>query len=389
MMKWRKFMGLAFWFSLFVFVLMALLSLEVVCGVRKIAHLKDMPSELSGPAPRVSIIFSALNEADTIEPALQSLLALDYPNLEIIAINDRSTDATPAILDRLAARHPVLRVLHLDALAPGWLGKNHALHQGAHLASGEFLIFTDADVRFDPSAVKRAVACCQRDALDHLTLFFQHVASTSMLRMMTVSTTVGLFTRYKPWKVTHSVKHYMGVGAFNMVRTSAYQRAGGHAAIPFVVLDDIMLGKLMKASGARQRVLFGSQMVAVEWYRDSAAMARGLQKNIYALFDFRLAVLLAVTVVTLLLRVWPWIGLFAFDGPTRWLNGASLLCGLAMYADLIRHHGWNYRDLALAPLLVLVELAIWWVGSINTLRRGGIDWRGTRYSLAELKRGQY
>src|SRR5207248_653474 len=131
--------------------------MQLAYGLGKIGWLSDQPLMPSGDAPRVSIVISALNEADTIEPALRSVLALDYPDLEVVVVDDRSTDATPEILDRLCCEHPALKVVHVRELPPGWLGKNHALQHGASLASGEYILFTDADVMFGPSAVSRAV----------------------------------------------------------------------------------------------------------------------------------------------------------------------------------------------------------------------------------------
>src|SRR5512133_478831 len=148
-------MTFAFWLSLAAFIAVTLSALEVALGWRRIRHLKDVAVPPGSPQPRVSLIVSALNEAATIEPALRSLLAIDYPDLELIVINDRSTDATPAIIERVAADAPRMRVVHLRELPSGWLGKNHALHQGAAIATGDYLLFTDADAVFAPSAVAR------------------------------------------------------------------------------------------------------------------------------------------------------------------------------------------------------------------------------------------
>src|ERR1700694_526309 len=152
--------------------------------MRKIKLLGDTLPVLGKNPPRVSIVFSALNEAGTIEPALRSALSLDYPNLEIVAINDRSTDATGDILDRLSSEHSSMRVLHMRDLPPGWLGKNHALHRGAELASGAYLLFTDADVVFERSAITRAIAYCEQNDLDHLTVFPEMPVKDHLLAMM-------------------------------------------------------------------------------------------------------------------------------------------------------------------------------------------------------------
>lgn len=384
-------MNFSLWFSLGLFLLVAGICLEVALGWRKIAHLGDQPDRLdrsagiAEPPPKVSIIVAALNEAATIEPALRSLLSIDYPNLEVIAINDRSTDATPRIMDGIASENAALRVVHITELPPGWLGKNHALHRGASMASGEYLLFTDADAVFDPTAVTRAVAYCRTHRIDHLALFFDVVARTQLLRLMILSFAAGFMARYKPWKVDASANHFVGVGGFNMVRAAAYADAGGHAAMPLAVLDDMALGRLIKLKGYRQRALFGTGMVTIEWYRSTPELIRGMEKNIFSAFDYRVGPLVAASLLIMATRVWPWAGLFLTQGMSWWFNAAAVCAGLALHIDLLRARGWDYRCLAFAPAVPLVELAMWWRGALLTLARGGIVWRGTQYPLAQLR----
>jgi len=194
-------MGVAFWLACAVCMVTLVVSVEIALGSRKIKYLKGIPVIPSGSLPRVSIIVSALNEEDTIEPALRSVLALDYPQLEVIAINDRSTDGTGAILERMRITHDRLRVLHIQELPPGWLGKNHALHCGAGIASGEYLLFTDADVIFEASAIQRAIAYCEQERIDHLAVLVEFLAKGQpLLSMLVLNFILGFFSRYKPWK---------------------------------------------------------------------------------------------------------------------------------------------------------------------------------------------
>ncbi len=366
--------------------LVLLHTLEIFFGYRKIEHLAQVSPALPDAPPKVSIIVSALNEAETIEPALQSLLALNYPQLEIIAINDRSTDATPVILERMAKTNPKLRVLHISTLPAGWLGKNHALHQGALLASGDYLLFTDADVIFKPDAINRAVNYCEQQQVDHLALMFQLLANSRLLRMMILSFMVGFLSYFKPWKVGTSAKHFCGLGGFNLVRRKAYEGAGGHAALPMAVVDDMRLGKLMKTAGYRQHVLAGFDFVAVEWYPGVPEMVKGLQKNFFAGLDYKVSMLVWLTVLILLLRVWPWAGLVLTSGLAWWCNALAILSGLLLYADVLRRTDYGYSCLIFAPVVVWIELAMYWSATFWVLKRGGIEWRGTFYDLEELKR---
>lgn len=376
----------SFWLSLLIFIGSLGALAELTFGLRQIRSLADQSTSLSDPPPKLSFIFSALNEADTIEPALRSVLALDYPGLEVIAINDRSTDATGEILDRIAREQPRLKVLHIRELPPGWLGKNHALHRGAMLASGDYLLFSDADVVFASSAVRRAVTYCEQHRLDHLTVLPALVVTGALLRMLMVQFVALFFLQYKPWKLPSSRAHSIGSGAFNMVRRRAYLETGGHAAIPLAIIDDMLLGKLIGMRGLNQEALAGNGMVAVAWYRSVPAMFVGMRKNVFAAFDYRLDKLIGVTLFILTVSIWPWIGLFVDDDVTRLLNLGSLIAVCALYVGILRLANWSMVCLAYWPIISFVSLTMWWHGALLALIRGEIDWRGTRYSLADLRR---
>ena len=299
-------MSNAFWLSLSVFLISLASFVQLAVGMRKVKYLRDVPLALPDPPPRVSVVFAALNEADTIEPALRSLLALDYPNLEIIAIDDRSTDATEEILDRIGREHPALRVLHIRELPPGWLGKNHALQRGAETASGEYILFTDADVVFEPSAIGRAVTCCESEQLDHLTVPPDFLVDREhLLAMLLLNGAVLFYSVHSLWRLRTSRKNYFGVGAFNMVRAASYRQAGGHVPLALEVLDDIMLGMMVKRRGCRQDALLGYGAVAVRWYRNAAEMIRGIEKNSLAMLYYRPVMLVPITLLALALHVWP------------------------------------------------------------------------------------
>ncbi|MGN6702415.1 MAG: glycosyltransferase [Burkholderiaceae bacterium] len=377
--------SLALAFSVLVFIATCAAAAVLVAGGRRLRALRDVPPIDDLRAPSMSVIVAALNEAGTIEPALRSLLALDYPDLEIVAVDDRSTDATPAILDRLAADYPRLRVLHVEHLPAGWLGKNHALWQAAQSARGEYLLFTDADVHFEASALRRAARHCRAHALDHLSVFPSMPSGTLLLDMLMLQFGVGFLLRYRPWKVQSSGRHYLGQGAFNMVRHDAYRAAGGHAAIPMAVIDDMMLGQLMKRHGCRQDVLIGQDMLSVRWYPNVRAMFAGLRKNIFAAFDYRLPPLIAASAGLAAIGIWPWLGLAA-GGATRAVNLATIAVNLLLYGGMARTAGWSLACLLWLPLATPLTLAMWWQACLLTLARGGIVWRGTRYPLAELRR---
>ena len=374
-----------FGFSLFVFVASAALYAQVAWGWRELRSLADIEPILPNP-PRVSIVVSALNEEHAIEPALRSLLALDYPDLEIVAIDDRSTDATGAILDRLGAEFPNLQVLHVKELPAGWLGKNHALHLGSLSASGAYILFTDADVHFERSSLTRAVAHCRARSLDHLTILPEAPSRTLFVAFSMLLGLVGLMAFFRPWRARRSGKHGMGVGAFNLVRAESYRAMGGHETLRTQVLDDIELGRLMAQRHLRQDVLLGRPMVSVEIYRSAREMFRGIQKNVFTFLDYSAAKLVAATLLTFALSVWPWVGILVTQGPTRLVNAASALSAVLLYMHLAPQLGFTRRCLVYLPIGGIISIALYWQIAVATWIRGGIVWRGTFYPLEEVRR---
>lgn len=382
-------MGL-FLFFLFLLALATLFAhvataVQILRGHRSIRFLRDLPP-LAGPLPRVSILIPARNEERNLEAALRSVLALDYENLEIDVVDDRSTDRTGEILDHMAAAEPRLRVVHVRELPPGWLGKNHALWLGAEKATGEFLLFTDADVVLEPSALRRAVGAMVTDGLDHLTASPEIERPSVLFEIFlgAFSLFFALFTR--PWKVKDPKSpQYIGIGAFNLVRATAYRAVGGHRTIAMRPDDDLKLGKLLKTRGFRQEFVFGQGALRVEWYASVRELIQGLMKNAFAGVDYRVRAVVVATVAQLVTLVWPFLALFLTSGATRWLNLASvlILVGLcwinAPLAGVRRWHGVGF------PLATLLFLYILWRATLLTLWNGGIDWRGTHYPLAELK----
>ena len=172
-----------FWLALATFIIVTAAMVALVRGNRSIRFLRDVPAALPPQLPRVSLIVAARNEERNLEGALASLLTQDYPALEVIVVDDRSTDATPEILARAQARHPKLRVVRIDTLPAGWLGKNHALDRGAAQAAGDILIFADADIVMHPDAVSRAVAHALAASRDHLAITPEMIAPGRLLGM--------------------------------------------------------------------------------------------------------------------------------------------------------------------------------------------------------------
>jgi cellulose synthase/poly-beta-1,6-N-acetylglucosamine synthase-like glycosyltransferase len=369
------------------FLIVATTLVLVRRGVRSLTILDQVPAELEGRSwPSVSVIVPARNEERDIEAALRSLLKLDYQPLEIVLVDDRSTDRTGAILDRMAAESPRLNVLHVQQLPSGWIGKNYALHVGAATSESDFLLFTDADVVMEPTTVRRAVRYAVSNRVDHLTVTPRAVVPSQILNAFVVVFTnlFAIFTR--PWKVSDPDSNaHIGIGAFNMISRSVYEAIGTHQAIAMRPDDDIKLGKLVKLRHYRQDAVIGRDFVSVPWYASLQELIHGMEKNAFSGVDYRISAVIGATMALLLLDVWPFIAIFVLRGPAQVLYAltvAVLLLHSWLSAWELRASRWS---VVLFPVAVLLLIFIQWRAMLLTFVNRGIRWRDTHYSLDDLR----
>ena len=372
--------------AIFILLLNLYATMDIILGTRKMRNLGDIAPLPEHKQPKVSIIVPACNEENTIEPALHSLLALEYENLEIIAINDRSVDNTGEALRNIKKQYPHLQLIEISTLPDGWLGKNHALHQGALLAKGEYLLFTDADIHFAKSTLSRAISLMVNEKRDHLVLIFRNIAKGWLLNAMMLDAAGGLFFLFKPWKVSDpNSKHFIGAGAFNLVRKSVYLQVGGHETVKMHPIDDVMLGKIIKQNGFRQECLSGYDFLRVHWYETPRKMINGLMKNIFALYNFRVSYALVAILIIFMITILPvWGAIFA-TGTTQLCFTLSALIRLASCAYGACYSRTTLGTVPFSLLTPYINIYIILKGMLTTLSNRGIDWRGTHYPLDKLK----
>ncbi len=360
--------------------------LEVTIRSRRLRHLIHIPPIDDDCAPRISVIIPACNEERNIESALASVIAQDYPDFEIIAIDDRSTDSTGAILDRVAAQTPNLRVVHITQLPAGWLGKNHALQMGADSTTGSVLLFSDADVVMHPSVLRRAARYLVEHDIDHLAIPPRAIVHGFLAKAFLGAFAL-LFTIYtKPWKVSDpKAREHIGIGAFNMIRTAAYQTIGGHRPIAMRPDDDMKLGKLVKLRGFKQDMVFGTELLSVEWYASFREMRNGLMKNFFAALDYSLLKLAAAAVGQFALLIWPFVAILVTRGATEWLNAATVALLLITFAINAPRAGISWVWGFAMPIAGATAIYLMTRSALFTLKNGGIEWRGTRYPIAQLR----
>ncbi len=341
-----------------------------------------------GPVPRLSVIVPARNEEKDIGACLASLLAVDYPGLEIIAVDDRSTDATGAIMDGLAADSSPdrLQVIHVRELPDGWMGKTHAMWSGSERASGEVLLFTDGDTFFRADSLRRAVNYLQDHKVDHLVLFPSMIFKSPGEKMMVSFFQSALGFAHRPWKVRDPKAYdHIGVGAFNLVRRSVYEAIGTYRAMRLEVIDDLRLGKLVKEHGFKQDVVLGPELVTIHWAAGALGIVRTLSKNAFALLRFNWLLVLGGSLGIALVTLGPVAGVLAAPGWSKAGYAVALAAMAGCYAQVRRITGISAAYFLLHPVGSVLSIYALLRSAWITWRHG-VVWRGTAYPIAQFKR---
>jgi len=347
--------------------------------------------ETSTNQPRISIIVPARNEEQDIAATLQRLLTLDYEHYEVIAVNDRSTDRTGAIMDQIAAQAPSghpLRVIHIADLPPGWLGKPHAMWTASQQATGDWLLFTDADVLFKPDVLRRVLAYAASQAADHVVLFPQMIMHTPGERMMIAFFQTMFVFGHRPWKVADpKAKDHMGVGAFNMVRRDVYNAVGGFQTLRMEILDDMKLGKLVKEAGYVQRCVFGRDLISIRWIRGTLGLIENMSKNSFAVLSFQPWRVLGSCFLLAFLHVGPFLGIWLAHGWARLPFAIALACVFGVYVGMSWKSPIPPYYFIFHPIGAAASIYVILQSMLLAITRGGIVWRGTFYPLQELREG--
>ncbi len=350
-------------------------------------RLSGLPGvEPPGGWPRLAVVIAARDEEAMIARAVRSLLDQDYPALELIVVDDRSSDRTGAILDDLARDDPRLRVVHIADLPDGWLGKTNAMQRGASETFAPWILFTDGDVIFAPGALRRAVAYAEGQGIDHLVAMPDAITVGFGERMFMALFALMFSIKYPYWRVDHrDSRVYIGVGAFNLVRAEAFRAIGGLRRVALSVDDDVRLGQALKYAGYRAKVVDGTSDISVRWQVGLRGMIRGLEKNFFAGIDFRLPIALGAAATMLLTTLGPTVGLFVGPWWTRLICALGVVSPVALLRLISPTTGvrpWHGLTLPLGGLVMTYALAR---SVVLTLRRRGISWRGRIYPLRDLK----
>ena len=341
--------------------------------------------------PRLSIIIPACNEADTIEPAVATILEQDYPDFEIVLVDDRSTDGTGKIIDVIAGKDARVKAVHIEKLPEGWLGKVNALNTGTAKSTGEWLLFTDADVHFRQGTLRKALALAEADKSDHLALLPKPTSNTFWFEV--VISTFGAMFLHGTGAVDAGragSTAFVGTGAFNLVRRSAYNNTEGFSWLKMEPVDDVGLGLMLSISGAKSSFAITTRDVSLVWYPSIKAMFKGVEKNIFgSVANYSLIRMLIIVVFIWAFAFAPFAALMFFNLPPVLMIGIITYVFMASGAFFVKEKfGQRFFPLFLAQFGLLIISVMFLRSGIICKLKGGIDWRGTRYKTEDLLAGQ-
>lgn len=344
--------------------------------------------------PRVSVLVPARNEGRNIRRCVEALLAQDYPNLEIIVLDDRSTDETPHILANLSAQDDRLKVIRGRPLPPGWVGKPHALHQAAAAASGAWLLFLDADTFLVPNAVSAALRAALASKADLFSVMTRQEMGSFWEKVVLPLVFTALSVGFSPQKVNDPARpDAIANGQFILMPKTVYQAVGGHEAVRASVVEDKDLATLVKRSGYRLVLADGQAIATTRMYTSLPEMWEGWTKNIYlGLRDDRGLLLLGIFGAFLAIMAALGMLLWLLGGLWWWLHDGGLPAAIVtLQAAII--WGWMLwwrvqaaRGMGISgwyalttPLGAGVFAAMMLTSAFNVLSGRGVRWKGRRY----------
>jgi glycosyltransferase involved in cell wall biosynthesis len=362
--------------------------LRVAYGALRLPWIKDFAPASDVDCPRISILFAARNEEEKLSAALATLMEIDYPDLEVIAVDDRSNDATGRILDEFAATHARLRVVHVTQLPSGWLGKPFALQKAYEASTGDWLLFTDADVRLKPDVLRRAIALAKARNLEHLTLMGDVEMVGFWETVLITFFGMAFHVAADPYRAgnPHS-RAYVGVGAFQLLRRATYEGSGTHRRLAMEVVDDMKLGKIVKQSGFRSGAGIAQEFVVVRWHAGLGNLIRGVTKNFFAAVGYNVVVVAIAVTGLLLMNIAPLLGVFLGHGWIRIFAAIALVIALGFHTGVDIGMRVSPLYAFTHPLGALLFSYMLLRSTVITLKQGGIIWRDTFYPLDDLKRG--
>jgi glycosyltransferase involved in cell wall biosynthesis len=344
-------------------------------------------SDFKKNIPLVSVLIPAHKEGQHLKASLQSLLNQDYPNLEILVINDRSQDETPNIIEHFVGKFACCRGVNIKTVPDDWLGKPHALQQGLKQAKGEYCLLTDADVVHAPWVISATVAMCQAKQLDYCTVAPNITPATRVLSWFMPFLAYVLYLTLHPWRMnTRACYKATGIGAFIFVKTTLLQQTDALRAVALDPIDDLGIATAISLKSQNGAFVLGEEAITLDWYPSLLALAKGLEKNLYRQSNYSLIQFFSGLLALLIYILSPLLLLLV--GSPVLTNIAIAILAIRFCSFLLQPRtSWLRKTVAyvLHPVSVLVFACIAIRAVVLAEKRQAISWGGVVHSLKKLR----
>jgi chlorobactene glucosyltransferase len=347
------------------------------------------PGVTIGDSPLVSILVPARNEEKSIRRCLRSLVRQDYPNIEIIVLDDNSTDATAEAVKSFSIKNPEVKLISGKPLIPGWLGKSYACQQLAGAANGQYLLFTDADTLHFPNSVSSALSALLHYDLGALSVFARQITVTLHERMMVPFGNFFLMV-FMPFILilkSRSPLFCTAIGQFMFFRKDVYEKIGGHASVKKEILEDIHISKQVKKCGFKFMIFDGNRSLYCRMYKNLKEVIRGYSKVLAAAFDYNIFTQSFVTLLIFALFLSPFImlplAIFLLDWPQLVINliiGQVFISLTMKMISIIRFKN-RFSDIFLFPLSIIYLICISTHSAVKSKCISGVYWKGRTYDV--------
>lgn len=373
-----------------------ILAIVIIHWIHNQYHLDIVvkPALPPAKAPLVSVCIPARNEENNIRRCVEAVLEQDYPNLEVIVLDDRSNDATLTLLRDIASRDSRLLPINGSDLPAGWAGKPHALYQAVSVARGEWLCFVDADTFLAPNALSSVFAKVLETEADLFTVMTRQILGSFWERTVMPLVMTALSVGFSPRKVNDPQRRdAVANGQFIFIKRSIYDLVGGHERIKDQIVEDKALSELVKWSGHRLVIADGRDVVSTRMYTSLETMWEGWTKNIYlGLRDHPSLLLLGAfgatlaLIAALFLPIWPLLGLSWYMQGSGWMALLVIVEALLVWGYLIwiraqvaQEMGISRGYAFLTPLGAGVFAAMMLTSAWKVVSGQGVTWRGRKY----------
>ncbi|MBI3162541.1 MAG: glycosyltransferase [Chloroflexi bacterium] len=376
--------------------LLFIAALIIIYWIHNQYHLDIIVTPAPPPdhAPLISICIPARNEENNIRNCVESALAQDYPNLEVIVLDDRSTDSTLTQLNEIASRDSRLLPISGLNLPEGWAGKPHALFQASAVARGEWLCFVDADTFLEANAISSCYAKAIETNADMFTTMNEQILGSFWEKVVMPLVMTALSVGFSPRKVNDpNRRDAIANGQFILIRRIVYDAIGGHERVKDQIVEDKAISEQVKWSGHRLIVADGSRVIRTRMYTSLASMWEGWTKNIYLGLSGHPTMLLLgafgailALLAALFLPVWPLLGVLWLVKGGSWLAIGVIIKSLTVWGALLYARAKVAQGMGISPLYAWttplgagVFAAMMLVSAWKVISGQGVTWRGRRY----------